>query len=125
MGPDEWNYPMVQIVDGDGNRTKYYDEYLEFMKRWGSDEQIVIARGKGPGCCDSCCCCCPNTGCCSSHGSPLSRTRAGRQRGAAFFYYLLRQCTERRRLYRYIALRAQCRLALPCVQARVEHLKRY
>jgi hypothetical protein len=42
--PNEWNYPMVQIVDGDGNRTKYYDEYLEFMKYWGSDEQIVIAR---------------------------------------------------------------------------------
>jgi len=62
--PDEWNYPMVQIVDGDGKRTKYYDEYLEFMKRWGSDEQIVIARGKGSGCCDCCCCCCPNTGCC-------------------------------------------------------------
>jgi hypothetical protein len=62
--PDEWNYPMVQIVDGDGKRTKYYDEYLEFMKRWGSDEQIVIARGEGSGYCDPFCCCCPSTGCC-------------------------------------------------------------
>lgn len=42
--PDEWNYPMVQIVDGDGNRTKYYDEYIKFMKHWRSDEQLVIAR---------------------------------------------------------------------------------
>jgi len=45
--PDAWNYPMVQIVDGDGKRTKYYDEYLQFMSIWGSDEQIVIARAKG------------------------------------------------------------------------------
>jgi len=47
-----WNYPMVQIVDGHGKRTKYYDEYLQFMKRWGTDEQIVIARFEGS---TSCC----------------------------------------------------------------------
>merc|ERR1711976_539535 len=45
--PDKWNYPMVQIVDGDGKRTKYYDDYLQFMKWWGSDEQIVISRATG------------------------------------------------------------------------------
>jgi len=44
--PDAWNYPMVQIVDGDGNRTQYYNEYLEFMKHFGSEEQLVVARRK-------------------------------------------------------------------------------
>merc|ERR1711988_1552829 len=48
-----WNYPMVQIVDGDGKRTKHYDDYLQFMKRWGSDEQLVIARAQG--CVGYCC----------------------------------------------------------------------
>lgn len=40
---DWWNYPMVRIVDGNGNRTEHYDEYLAFMKRWGSDKQLAAA----------------------------------------------------------------------------------
>merc|ERR1711988_406244 len=30
-----FHYPLLQIVDSEGKRTKYYDEYLEYMETVG------------------------------------------------------------------------------------------
>eukprot|EP00421_Protoceratium_reticulatum_P021905 CAMPEP_0168394858 /NCGR_PEP_ID=MMETSP0228-20121227/19749_1 /TAXON_ID=133427 /ORGANISM="Protoceratium reticulatum, Strain CCCM 535 (=CCMP 1889)" /LENGTH=311 /DNA_ID=CAMNT_0008408281 /DNA_START=74 /DNA_END=1009 /DNA_ORIENTATION=- len=36
-----FEYPVLQIVDGDGNRTKYYDEYLQFVNSATDGMQVV------------------------------------------------------------------------------------
>lgn len=42
-------YPVLQIIDGDGNRTQYYDEYLEFINTQCS-HQVFGKVGDAPFC---------------------------------------------------------------------------
>lgn len=42
-----WQYPVLQIVDGEGRRTKYYDEYLKFMQgqeREGRKVKVTVFK---------------------------------------------------------------------------------
>merc|ERR1712048_777392 len=45
-------YPVIQIIDGNGNRTEYYEQYLAFLKEIDCENQLYGAQEAGM--CDEC-----------------------------------------------------------------------